>query len=64
MLTYSISNILKKVRKEELLDDDIKVRINSKEKLLFKKYAKIRGLEVEDMIKALVRKDIDEFIKG
>ncbi len=64
MLTYSISNILKKVRKEELLDDNIKVRINSKEKLLFKKYAKIRGLEVEDMIKALVRKDIDEFIKG
>ena len=63
MLTYSISNILKKVRKEELLDDNIKVRINSKEKLLFKKYAKIRGLEVEDMIKALVTKDIDEFIK-
>ena len=64
MLTYSISNILKKVRKEELLDDNIKVRINSKEKLLFKKYAKIRGLDVVDMIKALVRKDIDEFIKG
>ncbi|MBE6051476.1 MAG: hypothetical protein E7214_12720 [Clostridium sp.] len=64
MLACSISGILKKVRKEELLDENIKIRINSKEKVLFEKYAKIRGLKLEEMIKALVRKDIDDFIKG
>lgn len=64
MVMDSINKTLGKMRKKQLLDDTISIRINSKEKVLFEKYAEMKEIELEDLIKTLVRKDIDEFIKG
>lgn len=52
------------MRMNKLLDDKIEVKINSKEKLLFEKYAKIKGIDLEELMLELVRHEIDEFIKG
>lgn len=60
----TIGNALRKIRKKQLLDDTIEIKINSKEKILFQKYAEIREIELDDLIKNLVRENIDEFIKG
>jgi hypothetical protein len=60
----SIGGVLRKIRKDKLLDDKIEIKINGSEKILFEKYAKVRGIEIEDLIKALVRQEIDKFIKG
>ena len=59
-----INKTLGRIRKKQLLDDTIEIRINSKEKVLFQKYAELKGVKLEDLIKTLVRDDIDKFIKG
>lgn len=64
MVIDTIGKTIKKIRKKQLLDDVIEVKINSKEKILFEKYAEIKEIELDDLIKGLVRKNIDEFIKG
>ena len=60
----TINKTLGRIRKKQLLDDTIVVRINSKEKVLFEKYAEMKDVALEDLIKGLVRDNIDEFIKG
>lgn len=60
----TIGDTLRRLRKKQLLDDTIEIKINSKEKVLFQKYAEIKEIELDDLIKNLVREDIDEFIKG
>ncbi|MBE6046856.1 MAG: hypothetical protein E7213_00320 [Clostridium sp.] len=64
MVIECINKTLGRIRKKQLLDDTIEIRINSKEKVLFQKYAELQGLKLEDLIKTLVRDDIDKFIKG
>ena len=59
----TIGDTLRRLRKKQLLDDTIEIKINSKEKVLFQKYAEIKEIELDDLIKNLVREDIDEFIK-
>lgn len=64
MVMECINKTLGRIRKKQLLDDTIEIRINSKEKVLFQKYAELKGVKLEDLIKTLVRDDIDKFIKG
>lgn len=64
MVMECINKTLGRIRKKQLLDDTIEIRINSKEKVLFQKYAELKGIKLEDLIKTLVRDDIDKFIKG
>ncbi len=64
MVMDTINKTLGRIRKKQLLDDTIVVRINSKEKVLFEKYAEMKDVALEDLIKGLVRDNIDEFIKG
>ena len=64
MVMDAINKTLGRIRKKQLLDDTIVVRINSKEKVLFEKYAEMKDVALEDLIKGLVRDNIDEFIKG
>ena len=64
MVMECINKTLGRIRKKQLLDDTIEIRIKSKEKVLFQRYAEIKGFKLEDLIKTLVRDDIDKFIKG
>ncbi|WP_143315239.1 hypothetical protein [Clostridium sp. HBUAS56017] len=64
MSLNSVGELLRNIRKKRILDDKIEIKINGNEKLLFEKYAKMRGLDMEELIKGLVRCDIDKFIKG
>lgn len=64
MILNSIGLSLKKIRKNRLLNDKLEIKINCKEKILFEKYAKVCGLDIDDLVKGLVREEIDKFIKG
>jgi len=47
-----------------ILNDRLEIRINDEEKVLFKKYAKVRGVDTSSLIRSLVRIDIDKFINN
>ncbi|MDS0524580.1 hypothetical protein NNC19_02745 [Clostridium sp. SHJSY1] len=64
MIFDSVGLSLRKIRKNRLLNDKIEIKINYNEKILFLKYAKTCGLNIDDLIKGLVREEIDKFIKG
>ncbi|MGL4571964.1 MAG: DUF6290 family protein [Clostridium sp.] len=48
---------------EVVLNDRLEIRINDKEKILFKKYAKLNGTDLSKLMRKLMMAEIDDFIK-
>lgn len=49
---------------EEILDARLEIRINSQEKILFKKYAKLNGTDLSKLMRKVMMNEIDGFIKA
>lgn len=58
-----LNKLLSKNTSEDILDDILEIKINSQEKLLFKKYAKLNGTDISKLIRNLMIEEIDNFIK-
>ena len=56
-----INSIFKKA--EVLLDDRFEFRLNSKEKILIKKYCDLKHIFASEFFRNLAMKEIDSFIK-
>lgn len=58
-----LNKLFNKNTSEDILDDILEIKINSQEKLLFKKYAKLNGTDISKLIRNLMIEEIDNFIK-
>ncbi|OPF51657.1 hypothetical protein BH721_00765 [Clostridium baratii] len=58
-----LNKLLIKNTSEDILDDILEIKINSQEKILFKKYAKLNGTDISKLIRNLMIEEIDNFIK-
>lgn len=58
-----LNKLLSKNTREDILDDILEIKINSQEKILFKKYAKLNGTDISKLIRNLMIEEIDNFIK-
>lgn len=58
-----LNKLLSKNTSEDILDDILEIKINSQEKILFKKYAKLNGTDISKLIRNLMIEEIDNFIK-
>ncbi|WP_242852377.1 DUF6290 family protein, partial [Clostridium baratii] len=56
-----LNKLLSKNTSEDILDDILEIKINSQEKLLFKKYAKLNGTDISKLIRNLMIEEIDNF---
>ena len=50
-------------KEEIILDDRIEFRVNTKEKILIKKYCDLKRMTTSDFFRSLAMKEIDNFIK-
>ncbi|AIY82670.1 MAG: hypothetical protein KIB43_07635 [Clostridium baratii] len=57
------NKLFNKNTSEDILDDILEIKINSQEKILFKKYAKLNGTDISKLIRNLLIEEIDNFIK-
>lgn len=57
------NKLFNKSTSEDILDDILEIKINSQEKILFKKYAKLNGTDISKLIRNLMIEEIDNFIK-
>lgn len=57
------NKLFNKNNSEDILDDRLEIKINSQEKILFKKYAKLNGTDISKLIRNLMIEEIDNFIK-
>ncbi|AQM60809.1 MULTISPECIES: DUF6290 family protein [Clostridium] len=57
------NKLFNKNNSEDILDDKLEIKINSQEKILFKKYAKLNGTDISKLIRNLMIEEIDNFIK-
>lgn len=57
-----INSIFKK-QEEIILDDRFEFRLNSKEKILIKKYCDLKHISASEFFRNLAMKEIDSFIK-
>ena len=58
-----LGSIFKRQDKEPVLDDRFEFRLNSKEKILIKKYCDLRNVSASEFFRKLAIKEIDNFIK-
>ncbi|KJU72430.1 DUF6290 family protein [Clostridium baratii] len=57
------NKLFNKNNSEDILDDKLEIKINSQEKILFKKYAKLNDTDISKLIRNLMIEEIDNFIK-
>lgn len=57
------NKLFNKNNSDGILDDRLEIKINSQEKILFKKYAKLNGTDISKLIRNLMIEEIDNFIK-
>ena len=63
-----MSSILKlikfifKKKEDSILDDKVELRLNSKEKQLIKKYCDLKDISINEFLRTVAMKEIDEFI--
>ncbi|BFK81447.1 hypothetical protein I3900191A7_15920 [Clostridium baratii] len=57
------NKLFNKNNSEDILDDKLEIKINSQEKILFKKYAKLNDIDISKLIRNLMIEEIDNFIK-
>lgn len=57
------NKLFNKNTSEDILDAILEIKINSQEKILFKKYAKLNGTDISKLIRNLLIEEIDNFIK-
>lgn len=57
------NKLFNKNTSEDILDDILEIKINSREKILFKKYAKLNDTDISKLIRSLMIEEIDNFIK-
>lgn len=62
-MTNFFNKLFNKNNSEDILDDKLEIKINSQEKILFKKYAKLNGTDISKLIRNLMIEEIDNFIK-
>lgn len=55
--------LFNKNNSKDILNDRLEIKINSREKILFKKYAKLNGTDISKLIRNLMIEEIDNFIK-
>lgn len=53
-----------KEEEDLILDARMEIRLNSKEKILIEKYCRLRGTDKSKLIRRLLMKEIDTFIKS
>ncbi|MFR9241128.1 MAG: DUF6290 family protein [Clostridium baratii] len=57
------NKLFNKNTSEDILDDILEIKINSQEKILFKKYAKLNGTDISKLIRNLLIEEFDNIIK-
>ena len=61
----NILNLIKfifKKKEDSILDDKVELRLNSKEKQLIKKYCDLNDISINEFLRTVAMKEIDEFI--
>ncbi|MBS6500381.1 MAG: hypothetical protein KH415_01865 [Clostridium sp.] len=61
----NILNLIKfifKKKEDSILDDKVELRLNSKEKQLIKKYCDLKEISINEFLRTVAMKEIDEFI--
>ncbi|MBS5884864.1 MAG: DUF6290 family protein [Clostridium sp.] len=61
----NILNLIKfifKKKEDSILDDKVELRLNSKEKQLIKKYCDLKDISINEFLRTVAMKEIDEFI--
>nr|UVN08412.1 MAG: hypothetical protein [Bacteriophage sp.] len=62
MIKELISKIFGRQEEELILDDRIEFRLNSNEKLLIKKYCKLKNTDLSKFFRNIAMKEINEFL--
>lgn len=61
----NILNLIKfifKKKEDSILDDKVELRLNIKEKQLIKKYCDLKDISINEFLRTVAMKEIDEFI--
>lgn len=62
MIKELISKIFGRQEEELILDDRIEFRLNSNEKVLIKKYCKLKNTDLSKFFRHIAMKEINEFL--
>ena len=62
MIRDIISRLFNREEEEIILDDRIEFRLNSNEKLLIKKYCKLKNTDLSKFFRYIAMKEINEFL--